>query len=239
MKKFIILIFTQLMFATGLMAQTQQELRDSLSMINRLIEEHPRAYKLRLRKAALNIDLGQWQYALDEYTNVLEMQPTNLTALYYRGFVNQHLQRWAFARKDYEQLLKVDPQNEHAMMGLILTNIADDHKTEAFDGANRLVELYPDNATSYSVRSDVEEQLGMHAAALEDIQHAIKIEDVDVQKKYPHSMDDDIASYQLSAFSLYMHFGKKKDARSCLDYLVSQGIPRASLYDYYKQLEKH
>ncbi|MBQ0075037.1 MAG: hypothetical protein KBT34_12715 [Prevotella sp.] len=237
MKK-TLLIITQLLFALTLSAQTQQELRDSLSMINRLIEEHPRAVKLRLRKAALNIDLEQWEYALDEYTNVLEMMPTNLTALYYRGFVNQHLQRYAFARKDYETLLMVDPQNEHALMGLILTNIADNHKTKAYDDANRLVELFPDHATSYAIRADIEEQLNMDMAALEDIEKAIKIEDVEVQKKYPHTMDDDIASYQLTAFSLYIKKGDTKKARKALDYLVSQGISRTALTDQYSLLKK-
>lgn len=237
MKK-ILLIITQLLFAMSISAQTQQELRDSLSMINHLIEEHPRAVKLRLRKAALNIDLGQWEYALDEYTNVLEIMPTNLTALYYRGFVNQHLQRYPFARKDYETLLMVDPQNEHALMGLILTNLADSHKTQAYDDANHLVELYPDHASSYAIRAEVEEQLSMDAAALEDIEKAIKIEDVEVQKKYPHTMEDDIASYQLTAFSLYIKKGDNKKARQSLDYLVSQGISRVALADYYSILKK-
>ena len=242
MHKPLIALIAQLLLALPLSAQTtgeytQRELRDSLSMINGLIEKHPRAVKLRLRKAALNIELDEWQYALDEYTNVLEMMPTNLTALYYRGFVNQHLKRYAFARKDYEQLLLVDQRNEHALMGLILTNLADGHTTEAFDQANRLVDYYPESANSYATRAEVEKEQHMLEPALQDIQKAISIEDIAVQKRYPVTLDDDITAYQLTAFSILMAQGKTTEAKQCLDYLVKNGIQRVYLNDYFLQLK--
>lgn len=227
----ILLIVTQLLFALSLSAQTQQELRDSVSMISKLIEEHPRAVKLRLRKAALNIALDQWQYALDEYTNVLEMMPSNLTALYYRGYVNQHMKRYNFARQDYEALLKYEPSNEHALMGLILTNLADSHTTEAYDGANRLVTMFPESPSSYSVRADVEQGLGMVDAAIDDLEKAIALESPCVGSTL--TIDDDMASYQLSVCELYLSKGEKSKARKSLDYLVQRGIAKASLYDYY------
>ena len=232
----ICFIVTQLLFVASVNAQTQQELRDSLSMINRLIEQHPNAYKLKLRKAALNIEFGEWEYALDEYNKVLEIVPDNPTALYYRGYVYQHLRRLADARRDYERLLLIDPQNEHALMGLILTNLEDNHITEAFDGANRMVELFPSSAQAYAVRAEVERHENMISPALEDIRKAIEIEDVEVQKKYPITVDDDITAYQLTAFELYMQQKDHKAARGCLDYLIKNGVPRAYLNSYYTRL---
>ena len=235
--KFVIcIIVTQLLFVASVNAQTQQELRDSLSMINRLIEQHPNAYKLKLRKAALNIEFGEWEYALDEYNKVLEIVPDNPTALYYRGYVYQHLRRLADARRDYERLLLIDPQNEHALMGLILTNLEDNRITEAFDGANRMVEMFPSSAQAYAVRAEVERHENMMSPALEDIRKAIEIEDVEVQKKYPVTVDDDITAYQLTAFELYMQQKDHKAARGCLDYLIKNGVPRAYLNSYYKRL---
>lgn len=232
----ICFIVTQLLFVTSVNAQTQQELRDSLSMINRLIEQHPMAYKLKLRKAALNIEFGEWEYALDEYNKVLEIVPDNPTALYYRGYVYQHLRRFADARRDYERLLLIEPQNEHALMGLILTNLEDNRITEAFDGANRMVELFPASAQAYAVRAEVERHENMISPALEDIRKAIEIEDVEVQKKYPVTVDDDITAYQLTAFELYMQQKDHKAARGCLDYLIKNGVPRAYLNNYYTRL---
>ena len=176
----ICFIVTQLLFVASVNAQTQQELRDSLSMINRLIEQHPNAYKLKLRKAALNIEFGEWEYALDEYNKVLEIVPDNPTALYYRGYVYQHLRRFADARRDYERLLLAEPQNEHALMGLILTNLEDNRITEAFDGANRMVEMFPSSAQAYAVRAEVERHENKVSPALEDIRKAIEREDVEV-----------------------------------------------------------
>ncbi len=232
----ICFIVTQLLFVASVNAQTQQELRDSLSMINRLIEQHPKAYKLKLRKAALNIEFGEWEYALDEYNKVLEIVPDNPTALYYRGYVYQHLRRFADARRDYERLLLIDPQNEHALMGLILTNLEDNRITEAFDGANRMVEMFPSSAQAYAVRAEVERHENMVSPALEDIRKAIEIEDVEVQKKYPITVDDDITAYQLTAFELYMQQKDHKAARGCLDYLIKNGVPRAYLNNYYTRL---
>lgn len=235
--KFVIcIIVTQLLFVEGINAQTQQELRDSLSMINRLIEQHPNAYKLKLRKAALNIEFGEWEYALDEYNKVLEIVPDNPTALYYRGYVYQHQRRFADARRDYERLLLAEPQNEHALMGLILANLEDNHITEAFDGANRMVEMFPSSAQAYAVRAEVERHENMMSPALEDICKAIEIEDVEVQKKYPVTVDDDITAYQLTAFELYMQQKDHKAARGCLDYLIKNGVPRAYLNSYYMRL---
>lgn len=191
---------------------------------------------LRLKKAACNIELGQWQYALDEYDFVLQQEPKNPTALYYRGYVNQHQGRLAFARKDYEDLLAIDPLNSHALIGLIMVNAEDNRLTQAFDDANRLVEQLPGEAEPYAVRAEVEKSMNMPEAAIEDIEKAIEIEDVAVRKKYPTEIDDNITGYQLTAFSLYLQKRQKEKARAALEYLVKNGVPRAALVDFYTML---
>lgn len=234
--KNISVVVTLLLLATGIHAQTQQEWRDSVSVLSALIERNPRDVTLRLRKAAVNIELGQWNYALDEYSNVLTIEPQNLTALYYRAFANYHLGRYSFARQDYENVIIQEPMNRHALMGLILTNLADKHITQAFDGANRLVDMAPESAEVWAVRAEVEAQLDMTDAAVTDIETAIKIEDTYVKQKYPTTMDDDITSYQLLAFTLYMKQGKKNKARQSLDYLIKNGLPKVYLKEQYAAL---
>lgn len=235
MKK-IRLIVTLLMLAGTVSAQTPQEWRDSVSVLSRQITKAPYDTSLRLKKAACNIELGQWQYALDEYSYVLTLEPKNLEALYYRGYVNHHLGRYPFARKDYESVLAIDPMSAHALIGLIMTNLADGRITQAYDDANRLVNQMPDNAESYATRAEVEKSTGMVEAAIEDIEKAIEIEDVEVKKKYPTSVDDNITSYQLTAFTLYLQTHRKDKARGALEYLVANGVPRAALVDYYTLL---
>lgn len=224
----------------GRSGHSQKELRDSISKLSQSIERYPGNVELRLRKAALNVELEQWSFALDEYSNVLDLQPENLTALYYRGFVNYHLARYSFARKDYETLLRVDNRNMHAMMGLVLTNTADGRLKEAFDGANHLVTVFPDVAEVYEVRAEVEERMNLFDAAADDMEKAIVMEERNNSwaGKTAVSVEDDMFSYQLYAFSLYVKLGKKKQAQKCLDYLVKRGIAKAMLIDYYAQLKR-
>lgn len=234
----VIILLTLLMQTMAANAQQSQEWRDSVSILSAQIERNPRNIQLRLKKAAYNIELGQWQYALDEYSNVLDLDPKNLTALYYRGFVNHHLGRYSFARQDYKSVLSITPYDIHAMMGLILTNLADNHVTQAFDDANRLVGYTPSNAEAYAIRAEVEMKLQMEEAAILDIEKAIEIEDAVVRQKYPITVDDNMTNYQLTAFSLYMAKGNRRKARQALDYLVSNGLSKAYLTDYYDWVKK-
>ncbi len=231
-------LLTLLLLSLGCKAQSLQEWRDSISKLNREIDLYPSNVTLRMKKAAINIELGQWAYALDEYTNVLELEPHNLTALYYRGYVNQHLKRYNFARNDYQNVLAIEPQHKHALMGLVLTNIADGHITSAYNDANRLVEANENDAEALALRADVERQLGMTAAAIDDIEQAISIETEVMKAKYPTEVDDNITAYQLTAFDLYMTQGNTRRAKLCLDALTDNGLPKAYLAQYYAKLRE-
>ena len=65
----VILITYHLSLITSF-AQTAQQWRDSLAVLNRMIELQPKSTDLRLRKAAVNIELNQWEYAVEEYGRV-------------------------------------------------------------------------------------------------------------------------------------------------------------------------
>lgn len=239
MKKYL-LIITLALLSYNAGAQTQKALRDSIARISELLELRPYNIELRLRKAALNIELEQWKYALDEYTKVLEFEPKNIAALYYRAFVNQHLGRYSFARQDYEAVLDQTPIDKHALMGLVLTNIADKHNTAAYDGANRLVDMFPNDPNVYEVRAEVEEKLNMLEASLDDINKAIELEEAKLkrQKRTTITLEDDMVSYQLTAFSLNNRLNNRSKAKENLDYLVQHGIAKAQLNDYFLRVSK-
>lgn len=103
-------------------AQQREALRDSLKKATEALEYHPDSVDLRLKKAAWNLQLEQWQYAKDEYDRVLSKDQHNIAALYYRAFANQKLRRYNFARLDYEHLLQRVPGHFSALLGLALLN---------------------------------------------------------------------------------------------------------------------
>ena len=106
----------------ALYAQTPEQWRDSLTVLSKAIVQHPQSIDLRLKKAAVNIELSQWDYAVEEYGRVLLQDPRNLTALYFRAYANGQLRRYELAKTDYEAILKQVPKNFEAMLGLAMTH---------------------------------------------------------------------------------------------------------------------
>ena len=90
LKHISLLLGILLTVAMPVKAQTTRQWRDSLAVLNRLIEQQPSSTDLRLKKAAVNIELEQWEYAIEEYGNVLRLDSKNLAALYYRAYANTH-----------------------------------------------------------------------------------------------------------------------------------------------------
>lgn len=158
-------------FAT--FAQTEQEWRDSLSVLNELIRQSPKSVDLRLRKAAVNIELGQWNYATDEYSRILELDGKNLSALYYRAYVHNHERRYELAKQDYEACLTIVPRNFEAQLGLAIVKRNMGQKVEAMDGFNQLIQMFPDSAIAYAARAGYEVELKQYELALYDWDEAI------------------------------------------------------------------
>lgn len=222
-----ILIITLLLCSMIAKAQTAQEWRDSISTLSALIETHPKDLELKMRKAEANIMLGQWSYAMDEYTNILEIHPGHIGALYFRGYVNNKLRRYGFARKDFEEVLKMEPDHKGSLIGMVHAYVDENSLIEAYDIANRLVEVHHDDPLSYSTRAEVEEANKQLDLAIDDIDKAIAIEEVKaVKTKKRITLNDDLVIYAKQKVSLLR---KKKDSKSistCIDLLMKHGFTR-------------
>jgi len=204
---------------------TREQWSDSLRVLNRQIEYNIDSIDLHLKKAAVNIELGQWEYALKEYSDILQGQPYNPAALFYRAYVYDHERKYPMARVDYEKLLKMFPRHFEARVGLTLVNQKDGKKRDAFDQANRLVEMFPDSVLSYVVRADVEAEQGYLDLAIEDMTTAIT--------KSPN-LDAD-PEYYVRRAEYYLRRGDKVSAKKDLDKAVASGFNRASLTEMYKR----
>lgn len=216
--------------ALGLMlsltAQAQEDrkaLRDSLKLAMEQLSYHPDSVDLRLRKAAWNMQLGEWQYAKDEYDWVIGHHPDNLAARYYRAYANTQLRRYNFARLDYETVLRVVPGNFDARLGLALLNQKDHHYTEAMDGVNMLVSSYPDSATAWAARAGIEKERDMKELAVYDYGEALRRE--------PDNRD-----WLLARADLLIALRRYEEARKNLDRLVKLGVARGELRKMYKAL---
>lgn len=207
----------------SLAQEDRKALRDSLKQAMETLSYHPDSVDLRLRKAAWNMQLGEWQYAKDEYDWVISHQPDNLAARYYRAYANTQLRRYNFARLDYENVLRVVPGNFDARLGLALLNQKDHHYTEAMDGVNMLVSSYPDSATAWAARAGIEKERDMKELAVYDYGEALRRE--------PNNRD-----WLLARADLLIALRRYEEARKDLDRLVVLGVARGELREMYKAL---
>ena len=192
---------------------TPQQWRDSLAVLNRLITAQPQSTDFRLKKAAVNIELKQWEYAIEEYGNVLRLEPRNLAALFFRAYAHTTLRHYAQARADYETFLSIAPIHLEARLGLAKVCERMGRTTDAMDELNRTVQMFPDSAVVYAARALLEDKLNMTEPALYDWSEAIR-------------RDGDNMDYVASKADLLQRMGRKKEAQRELDAIIRQGRQR-------------
>ena len=202
-----------------------QNWRDSLAVLNKQIATSPWSTDLHLRKAAVNLEMQQWEYAADEYGLVLEKDENNPAALFYRGYANTHLRRYDLARRDYEKLLTFVPRHAEARLSLAYVLQLMGRQQEALDQLNQTVELNPDSAVVWAARASLEREMKQHDAALYDWQQA-------------STLDPQNASYAASHADLLITLERRDEARRVLDAAVRRGIPRGMLQQWYSKLQK-
>lgn len=209
-----------MLWSLGMNAQTPQQLRDSLSALNREIARST-SYNLdlHLRKASLNVQLQQWEYAIDEYSDILSKEEGNITALFFRAFAYNNLRRYSDAVADYRQVLSRVPRNLEARIGLTETYIRQGKKTEAWDELNTMASLFPDSAMVYVMRASYEHREGMYDLSLYDWDKALEIE-------------PDNGDYLLSKAVTLISAGRKRDALAILRRLESMGVPQQILHEW-------
>ena len=203
---------------------TQKEWRDSLSVLNRQIMSSQYSSDLYLRKAAVNLELEQWDYAIETYNDILKREPSNPAALFYRGYANGKLRRYELAANDYRSFLKVAPENVDGMFALAYILIKQGKNKEAMDNYNRIIEIFPDHSVAYASRAILEAQDGFLDAALMDWDKAIEYDSKNID-------------YIVSKADLLIRMNRKNEARLTLDEAVRKGAPRGHLQEYYNKVK--
>jgi len=204
--------------------RAQENWRDTLNALNREIASAAVwSTDLHLRKAAANLQLQQWQYAIDEYTLILQKEAQNPAALFYRAYANTHLRRYALARADYQELLNIFPRHFEARLSLAYVLQMTGKQTEALDQLNQTVEQHPDSVGGYVARANLEQAMKQYDAAVYDWQTAIA--------KAPQEV-----GYVASLTDLLIRLDRRREARQVLDDAVKRGIPRGLLKEWFFQL---
>lgn len=202
-----------------------QRWRDTLTVLNKQIATSPWSTDLHLRKAAANLELQQWQYAIDEYALILQREPRNPAALFYRAYANTHLRRYDLALNDYNDLLAVAPRHFEARLSLAVVLQRMGRRQDALDQLNQTVEQHADSAVAYAARANLEREMKQDDAALYDWQQAERLSPRD-------------PLYVVSHVDLLLVLERREEARRVLDAAVSRGIPRGMLLEWYDKCKR-
>lgn len=202
-----------------------QRWRDSLTVLNRQIAESQWSTDLHLRKATANLELKQWEYAIDEYALVLQHEPRNPAALFYRAYANTHLRRFDLARNDLNDLLIMFPSHFEGRLSLAVVLQQQGHHQDALDQLNQAIEQHADSAVAYAARANLERVMKQDESALYDWQRAEEL-----------SPRDPI--YVVSHVDLLLVLERREEARRVLDAAVRRGIPRGMLQEWYQKAKR-
>lgn len=205
--------------------QAQENWRDSLTAINKQIAQSSWSTDLHLRKANANLQLKQWQYAVDEYGLVLLKEPHNPAALFYRAYAYTHLRRFDLARNDLSDLLIVLPHHFEARLSMAVVQQQLGRKQDALDHLNQAIQQCPDSAVAYAARANLERDMKQDEAALYDWQKAEEL-----SPRNP--------TYVVSHVDLLLVLERRKEARRVLDAAVNRGIPRGMLLEWYAKCKR-
>ena len=218
MRLFLVIISMMVSLATFAQSSSQAW-RDSLQVLNKAISLEPRNTDLRLKKAAVNIELGQWEYAIEEYGRVLALDQKNLAAFYFRAYAHTNQRHYDLAKNDYESFLAIVPKHFEAQLGLAMVKRALGRKTDTIDELNRLVQQFPDSAKAYAARAAYETELKQFELALFDWEEAMKRE--------PRNLE-----FLVSRVDVLLTLKRHEEAWALLNDALRRGVPRAALKEW-------
>ena len=206
-------------------ALAQENWRDTLSLLNKQIAQSGWSTDLHLRKANANLQLKQWQYAVEEYGLVLQHEAHNPAALFYRAYAYTHLRRFDLARNDLHDLLSRLPHHYEARLSMAVVQQQLGRKQEALDCLNQAILQCPDSAVAYAARANLERDMKQDEAALYDWQKA-------------EQLDERNPLYVVSHVDLLLVLERRTEARKVLDDAVKRGIPRGMLLEWYEKCKR-
>lgn len=213
-----------LAFSMEIQAQSVQSWQDSLAVLGKQILQSPQSVDLRLKKAAVNLELNQWDYAIDEYGRVLDIEPRNLSALYFRAYAHHQQRHYELAKADYESILALVPKHFESQLGLAMVKRNMGRVVEAMDELNRLVQAFPDSALAYAARAGYEAEQKQYEPALYDWDEAIRLK--------PDNVD-----FAVSKVEVLLALHRKREAKAHLQQLVKAGVPKAELRHWMRQCQ--
>ncbi len=153
---------------------------------------------------------GEYQKAVDAYSQYLRMQPRDIKSIYNRGRAYEELGEYEKALEDFRKVIKEDPLNVNGHL-----SIANDYYYRLKDYENtiffaeKVIELDANSALAHTLKGKAHQKLGQLNEAMAAYNDAI-------------SVDKEFADAYLSRGSLRIYL--KQTSRACADFKMAKPL---------------
>lgn len=182
----------------------------------------PLAVPILQNRASIYLEQGLQDKAYVDYCQLLDVDKKNVEALLMRAYIYVLRRDYNAARIDYNHLLNIEPDSYNGRLGLATLHQKEGKHRESLDLLNKLLVEFPNDATLYVARADVERDMKHDDLAVMDLEEATRLSP---------SLTD---AYLLRG-DIYLSQKKKGLAKMDFEKAISLGVPRSELHDQLRQ----
>ena len=194
----------------------------NLGTIQRRQGHSPMSVPILMNHATLSLELGRYDAARADYSQVIELEPHHEEALLMRAYIYMQQRVYKFARQDYDTLLYYAPLSYNGRLGLATLHQREQHYEDALKVlSGMLVDRGGENAYTdsdlalvYIARAGVELDMRHDDLALVDLNEAIRL-------------DTGQAEAYMMRGQVYLMQDKKTQAKRDFEKAVSLGVPQS------------
>ncbi|MEM7108512.1 MAG: tetratricopeptide repeat protein [Bacteroidota bacterium] len=153
---------------------------------------------------------GEYQKAIEAYSEYLRMQPRDIKTIYNRGRAYEELEQYDEALEDFRKVIKEDPLNVNAHLSIssdFYYRLKDYENTIFF--SEKVLKLDEKNALAHTLKGKANQKLGQVNEAMSSYNDAI-------------SVDKEYADAYLSRGSLRIYL--KQTSRACGDLQLAKSL---------------
>jgi tetratricopeptide (TPR) repeat protein len=185
----------------------------------------PYSVTILMNRADLYLDMNYWDKAYIDYCNVIDIDPKHLDAHLFRAYINMQRRSYQEARTDYKVILEEKPGHKTALIGLAYLDQKELRYRDALEGFTRLITDYPEDASLWKARANLEIEMNTLDLALLDLEKAASLAPND-------------AEVYVTCGEVYLAQKRRREAYVAFEKAISLGASRADLQDKMKQAKK-
>ena len=204
----------------GSVYERMGKIDEALECYSKALSLEPKLVPVLEQRSGIYLDKGEDAKALQDFNMILNQQPDNELALLGRAYLRMELKMFQESRMDFESLLLNYPQNKQGELGMAILSQKQGRFQESAELFANLIERFPTDPSLYEARGNMEREARWFELALIDYEEAGRL-----------SKNDPV--YNVMQALVYLDQNKKKSAKRMLERAVRDGMPFASLEEYF------